>query len=536
MLIFQRLRRFVASFSLALIGLAVQSQAVARTEDANFIRFTTTTAADLPVGVRGELLLANDNNIYFASSGGGANSRGFIGKMTLDGTLGTVYSFKTDQSDGSTPYAGVIQATDGNLYGTTFLGGDDGAGVVFKLSLTGQYTLLHSFGENTKSASLPYSGVVQAPDGNLYGTTSRGGLNDNGTIYRISTTGDFSVIHDFDGDDGSTPQGRLIIGADGQIYGTTMIGGSADRGTIYRISTAGVFESLYSFPRLSAFTAGVATNATGANPRAGLLLASDGNYYGTAFQGGPTGHGTVYRMTPAGAVSVVHAFVGPLSAGVRPLASVSQDAAGNLYGTTMGNMDIFATPSNMGSAWRISPSGQFTVLHNFLDLGADGSSPKANLLVVNGGVYGASSTDGGLGSGGLFKLDLGSNNTLPIELSVSPTEIVASINASESATITWSSTNMASCKKLGAWTAGDTTLSGTQVVTPTLPGIYTYVLSCTDGAGVVRGAYTALSVKAPPLETVDGGGGAGALSIPLLLLLAALLFRKNLKEIFTACP
>ena len=135
--------------------------------------------------------------------------------------------------------------------------------------------------------------------------------------------------------DGENPEGALIVGADGDLYGTTLQGGGGNRGTIFTHLHQRHLTALYSFPSLGAFNSqGLAINATGANPRAGLLLAADGNYYGTAYQGGTDGYGTVFRMTPAGAVTVVHAFTGPSFGGAFPLSAVMQDAAGNLYGTT----------------------------------------------------------------------------------------------------------------------------------------------------------------------------------------------------------
>ncbi len=524
MLISDRLRRLVATSSLALACLAAQAPAHARSEESNLIgAVPTATVVDRPVSVRSDLLLANDGNIYFVSASGGKRY-GAVGKLTPDGTLTAHYAFASEGTESVSAFSGLIQANDGHLYGTSFLGGADGAGTAFRVTLGGQYTLLHSFGVSRTDAALPYAGLVQAPDGRLYGTTMRGGDNDNGTIFRLNLDGsDFAIIHQFNVSNGDHPQGRLIVGSDGDLYGTTLQGGSGNRGTIYKISTAGVFTSLYSFPSLSAFnTDGVAINTTGANPRSALLLAADGNYYGTAYQGGPGGHGTVYRMTPAGEVSVVHAFTGPSSDGGFPLAGVIQDPAGNFYGTTErgGYLDL-------GSAWRIDTNGQFRLLHGFVDSSADGSTPYGTLLLANNTIYGASYSDSVLGQGVIFKLDVGSNGVLPVELSLSATEITRG----SSATLTWSSPTAASCTAAGSWTNGTTTTSGTLAVAPTSPGIYTYVLSCTDGAGVLRNAYTTLTVNAPPLETVDGGGGAGSMSVLLLLLLAALLFRKNLKEI-----
>lgn len=533
MQIFRCLRRRVAASLLALTCAVLHAQAFARTEAANFTRLDTPAKADKPIGVRGDLLLANDGNIYFTSSTGGIGS-GFIGRLAADGTISTAYAFVDSKNAPSKPYAGVIQGIDGNLYGTTFHGGANGEGTVFKVSLAGQFTLLHSFGGTVFDASLPYTGLVQASDGSLYGTTFEGGSNRKGTVYRISPDGTgFAIVHHFNGTDGEKPEGRLIAGSDGLLYGTTLQGGSSNRGTIYRISIAGEFNSLYSFPALSSFDSiGIATNATGANPRAGLLLAADGNFYGTAYQGGPGGNGTVFRMTPGGTVSLLHGFAGPTRDGGFPLAAVVQDGAGNFYGTTEKGGYL-----NVGTAWRISSSGQFTLLHGFIDSDTDASSPQTALLLANGAAYGAAFTKT---TDSLFKLDLGSNGVLPVELSVSPSEATCVSNEKDAcgiaAVVTWSAPGAANCAATGAWTNATAAITGTQSVTATSAGNYTYVLTCTDGAGVVRNAYAALSVSAPPLQTVDGGGGAGAMSLPLLLLLALLVSRKNLREIFTACP
>ncbi len=530
MQIFNRLRHPVAASVLALVCAVTHAQVFARSQEANLIRVNTNVDDDKPNAVRGDLLRASDGNIYFASSKGGIGY-GFIGKVAPDGTITTVYSFPDTEDTPVQPYGGLIQANDGNLYGTAFLGGATGGGAVFRLTLAGQYTLLHSFGSagtNAADASLPYTALVQANDGNLYGTTLRGGANDKGTIFRLALDGtNFSFVHHFNGGNGENPEGQLIVGADGELYGTTLQGGSDNRGVIYRISTSGTFTLLYSFPSLSAFnTYGVAINATGANPRAGLLLAADGNYYGTAYQGGPGGFGSVFRMTPTGTVSVAHSFEGATLDGAYPLAGVTQDPAGNLYGTTLrgGHQDL-------GTAWRINTSGQFSLLHGFVDLGADGYAPYGRLLLANDSIYGASFSDATLNEGTLFKLDLGSNGALPVEISVSPTEVVRG----NPATITWSSPTAATCTSTGAWN-NDSLASGTKQVTPTVPGIYIYVLTCTDGAGVVRHAFATLIVTLPELDPVDGGGGAGASSMSLLLLLAVLLFRKNFRETATSCP
>ena len=529
MLISDRLRRLAATCSLALLCFIVQAPAHARTQEANLVpiaSFGASTLVDKPSAVRGNMLLADDGNIYFISSSGGKGG-GAIAKLTPAGTLSVLYA-PSSSDEGTSAFAGLMQATDGNLYGTTYLGGTKGGGTVFRVSLAGTFAVVRSFGQDKTDAILPYGGLLQASDGNLYGTTLRGGTNDKGTVFRLSLAGDFTIIHQFDGANGENPEGTLIIGSDGNLYGTTLQGGSSNRGTIFRVSTAGNFSSVYSFPALGAFNAdGRAVNTTGANPRAALLLGADGNYYGTAYQGGANGWGTIFRMTPAGVVTVLRAFAGPNFDGGFPLASIVQDALGNLYGTTEQGGYL-----NQGTVWRINASGQFDVLHGFVNSGNDGAQPYAPVLLANNSIYGVSYSDSFSRSGAIFRLDTGSNGVLPIELSVSQAEIAFG----SSAALTWASPTATACTAIGNWEGTTVAISGTLSVTPTSPGIYTYGLSCTDGAGVVRLAYTGLIVTAPPTQPVDGGGGTGALSVTLLLLLAALLFRKNLKEIFPACP
>jgi uncharacterized repeat protein (TIGR03803 family) len=516
------LRRLAAALVPCLLAMGAPGQAMARTEDANLISFVplaVSTVTDAPSGIRGNMIRANDGNFYVVSSVGGSG-RGVIARVAPDGTLTVVHALSTNE-EGYSPFAGVIQGSDGNLYGTTYLGGDKGGGVVYKVTLDGTYTVLRNLGQDKLDAVLPYAGLVQAPDGNLYGTTLRGGTSDKGTVFRVSTTGsEFSIIHSFNGQTGENPEGALVAGADGNLYGTTLQGGDGNRGTVFKITTSGTLTTLYSFPSLGAFNAqGQAINATGANPRAGLLLAADGNFYGTAYQGGTAGYGTVFKVTPAGALTVLHAFAGPSFGGAFPLSDVTQDAAGNLYGTTE-----FGGYLNQGTAWRIDASGQFRLLHAFNGGVLDGYKPYANLLVVGSDLYGVSFADSTAGAGALFKLDQGTNGALPVEFSVS----TSAIEYGASATLSWSSPTATTCAAGGAWT--DTVgISGTLSVTPTAVGIYTYALTCTDGAGVARTATAALQVNAPALKPVDAGssGGGGALSIPALLLLGALSLRRK---------
>jgi uncharacterized repeat protein (TIGR03803 family) len=510
--------RIAAFLICSLVACGVQ----ARSEESNLIAlapFGLSVATDKPTGARGDLLLGADGKFYIASSTGGASGAGAVSSIAADGTIATLHSFTGSGSDGSTSYAKLIQASDGSLYGTTYVGGDDSRGTVFRVALDGTYTTLYSFKKSGDDGILPYAGLFQAPDGNLYGTTLRGGTNDKGTVFRISLSGTYATVHSFTGSDGENPEGTLILGSNGELYGTTLAGGSDGRGTIYRVSTSGTFTSIYSFPQLGAFsTAGVAVNTTGANPRAALMLSTlDGNFYGTAYQGGAKGFGSVFRMTPAGAVTVLYSFTGPTSGGSFPQAAVIQDSDGTLYGTTQ-----LGGYLNQGTVWRLSTAGQFSLMHGFVSGVTDGGQPYSAPMLLNGALYGVSFTDGVSGAGGIYKLDLGSGGVLPVDFSVSP----AAITLGSAATLTWSSSTATTCAASGAWSDTIAT-SGTLAVTPTFAGIYTYTLSCSDGAGIGRFAYVALTVSAPPAQSVDGGGsGGGSLSYSLLfVLLGGLLWK-----------
>jgi uncharacterized repeat protein (TIGR03803 family) len=180
-----------------------------------------------------------------------------------------------------------VQGRDGNFYGTTRQGGTNNSGTVFKISSDGALTSLYSFG-SANSGYFPQTGLVQGSDGYLYGTTADGGSNNDGTVYKISTTGTLTTLHSFTyGNDGGTPWAGLVQGSDGYFYGTTVGGGTNDNGTVFKISTNGVLTSLYSFTG----------DKDGEWPEAGLVEGSDGSFYGTTYNAGVGGAGTVFRLT-----------------------------------------------------------------------------------------------------------------------------------------------------------------------------------------------------------------------------------------------
>jgi uncharacterized repeat protein (TIGR03803 family) len=289
------------------------------------------------------LVLAADGNFYGTTEKGGANGVGTVFKVTPGGALTTIYSFcaEVDCTDGQNPKGGLIQGSDGNLYGTTAFAGnpDASGGTAFRITPAGVLTTIYSFcsvggGDCTDGAN-PQSGLVQGGDGNFYGTTYYGGANNNtGTIFQLTPGGVLNTLYSFGGAaDSAFPVGGLIRGSDGNWWGTTSggtISSPEGKGAIFKITPGGVFTTVYSF---SSNTAG------GAYPRAGLLLGSDGNYYGTAMLDGKNGNGgTIFQITPDGTYTTLYSFcsVSACADGAAPLGSLVEDSAGNLYGTTSG--------------------------------------------------------------------------------------------------------------------------------------------------------------------------------------------------------
>ncbi len=236
-------------------------------------------------------------NIYGTTYWGGLNGRGTIFELTPAGQLSTLYSFCSQPgcTDGGSPIAGLVQV-GGNFYGTTQLGGANNAGTVFEITPAGQMTTLYSFCPQAGCAdgAIPWAGLVQATNGNLYGTTSQGGTNGAGTVFEITPTGQMTTLYSFCSQagcaDGAVPYAGLVQATNGNLYGTTVDGGvNGDFGTVFEITPAGQLTTLHGF----AYT-------DGAFPYAGLIQASDGNLYGTTLDGGANGYGTAFGITPAG--------------------------------------------------------------------------------------------------------------------------------------------------------------------------------------------------------------------------------------------
>jgi uncharacterized repeat protein (TIGR03803 family) len=331
------------------------------------------------------LIQASDGDFYGTTLDGGASNGGTIFETTSSGTETLFYSFA------SMPWACLIQGSDGNFYGTTASGGSSGRGTVFKITPSGTETVVFSF---PAGSSEPYTGLIQGGDGNFYGTTGANGTSDDGTVFKITAGGTETVLHTFakTGTDGQIPYAGLIQGSDGNFYGTTYFGGSNGFGTVFKVTPSGTETVLYSF----------AGGSDGEHPYAGVIQGSDGNFYGTTYQGGASGYGTVFKVTPSGTETVLHSFAGGSSDGANPEAGLTQGSDGNFYGNT-----YLGGAGNLGTVFELAASGTETVLHTFVGGSSDGANPSANLVQgSDGNLYGSTGAGGTSNDGTFFKVTL----------------------------------------------------------------------------------------------------------------------------------
>ena len=320
------------------------------------------------------------------------------------------YFNKQDGWDGA---AGpLIQGTDGNFYGATVVGGANvvgyvfGAGNVFQLSPAGELRSIYSFCSqpNCADGQYPLLGPVLASDEHLYGVASVGGsyagsIYGSGTFYKLTLGGEFTLLYTFcptsPCTDGSGPNG-IILGSDGNFYGATAAGGAFSGGTIFRISSTGKLTVLHSFCSLS-------NCKDGKEPNYAPIQASNGNFYGTTMEGGTTGSGVVYELTPSGIYTVVHNFcsLAGCADGSEPTTLV-QGTDGNIFGTTVGGG---SDGYGWGTVFEITSTNQYIVLDSFDILRAH---PFAGLALANdGNLYGTTTGDGtgsGINGGTIYEV------------------------------------------------------------------------------------------------------------------------------------
>jgi uncharacterized repeat protein (TIGR03803 family) len=444
--------------------------------------FTAGTDGAFPYA---NLIQGKDGYLYGAAAEGGSKFYGELFRMTLAGVFSSLYSF-TNGNDGALPYAALVQASNGYLYGTTLEGGSNGYGAIFRTAPGASViTPLYSFTDGNDGAYC-YSPLVQGSDGNLYGTAFEGGTNSLGTVFKMTTNGVVTPLYSFTGgNDGSYPVAGLAQAANGNYYGTAEEGGADGYGTVFAVSAKGALVNALSFDY---------TN--GAYPEAALVQASDGSFYGTTPEGGAYGYGTVFRLTTNGALAVVVSF--NYTNGANPVAALVLGDDGNFYGTT-----ATGGAGSYGTAFKLATNGVLTTLVSFD--GLNGAYPEASLVQANSGnfygttVYGGTGYNGTAesGQGTIFELTVPVFDKNPFTMGIVTAGLPYSASLAAYAD-TVSGDTLSFAKVSGpAWliVATNGLLSGTPANSDI--GTNTFVVSLTDTNGLSATATMLVTVLAP---------------------------------------
>lgn len=387
------------------------------------------------------VVVGPDGNLYGTTEQGGGSRNGYgtgvVFKVSPKGKETVLYTFCSQPgcTDGQWPIAGVVFDQKGDLYGTTYYGGDHGEGAVFKLTPKGE-TVLYSFcpagGFSCTDGENPWAGVVFDPQGNLYGTTRNGGAYSTacdfgcGVVFEVSPEGKETVLYSFCSQtncaDGAEPYAGVVFDQQGNLYGTTYSGGNQNGvcdpsgcGVVFKLTPEGKETVLYSF-------CSHAGCSDGANPLAGLVFDREGNLYGTAEFGGrenqqdcPGTCGVVFKLTPEGKETVLYSFCAQTGCtdGLGPAAALVFDQEGNLYGTTYyggaySNPTCSPYIAGCGVVFKLAPEGKETVLYSFCAQNncADGALPQAGVILdqKKRNIFGAAQNDGPHGGGVVFEL------------------------------------------------------------------------------------------------------------------------------------
>lgn len=346
------------------------------------------------------LAQGRDGNFYSTIANGGTNSGGSAYLMTTAGQLTTLYNFcpLTGCADGEIPYGGLTLGFDGNFYSTAQGGGSKAAGTVFKMTPSGTESVLYNFTNGTDD-SAPIFTLLQGQDGSLYGVSEEQYNGQYGTFFKINAAGVFSVLHDFAYSDGANPE-LPAQGTDGNFYGTARLGGdpTCKCGVIYKITPAGATTVLHAFTGYP---------NDGNQPLGILVQANDGFLYGTTYEGGAYNQGTVFKISVTGVYTLLHSFhyASPVFDGQLPYAGLTMGSDGNLYGTTTNG----GANSNAGVIFQITPTGTETILYNFCAVKGctDGFYPEGPLAQNTNGVFYGTTTGNSLGGGVFYSLNTG---------------------------------------------------------------------------------------------------------------------------------
>ena len=383
-----------------------------------------------------------DKNFYGTTSSGGTNNFGTVFQVTSAGDLTTLVNFTgtSGAARGARPLAQLLRASDGNFYGTTYAGGANNRGTVFKVTSIGVLTTIVDFTGSTTASDKarganPAAALIEdvSSPGTFYGTTTAGGVNGLGTVFKVEA-GTASASYDFAGPNGSDPEAALVQARDGGSYGTTARGGigSPAFGTIFKFDPAAGIVA----PPLYTFTGG----SDGAAPYSELIQGRgvDVSFYGTTSAGGGPNSvggahnaGTIFNVTSAGNVTIIHSFNPSLPSpaeGNAPLGGLvfgPDTRSLSFYGTTyIGGTD------NLGTVYQIlvNPGPKLNTLYSFpfnsSNSPSKGSYPESKLILATDGFYYGTTSSGGPGnSGTVFRVDTNGSATTLAAFNVPPSGV-----------------------------------------------------------------------------------------------------------------
>jgi uncharacterized repeat protein (TIGR03803 family) len=439
------------------------------------------------------LVQGKNGLLYGMTEGGGSDYEGVIFNSTLSGGVAALYDFNGG-SAGAYPYAGLALGTNGDLYGTTSAGGTDDDGTIFSLVPSPvSLKYLYDFEDGDDGAE-PFCTLVQASNGKFYGTAEEGGSNGYGSVFQITASSNFTAIYGFTGgNDGGYPAAGVIQGSDGNLYGTTLELGAGDYGTVFKLTTNGTLTTLHSF-----------SGGDGAYLLGGVIQGTDGNLYGCTYEGyigAANAYGTVFQLTPNGTLNTLCSF--DLTNGGNPSASLVEGTDGNFYGTTSaGGL------GGQGTAFKITTNGTLTTLLSFD--GFNGANPESPLIQASDGNFygttveggtGFNETAGGGGNGVIFRLTvpLFISNSITVASAIAALPYSASISnlavSPQGDALTFSKVSGPAWLNVGANGA----LSGTPPNSAI--GTNAFVASLTDTNGIVATAKILISVLADPPPT-----------------------------------